>query len=381
MIPSYFTCPTFFEDEMPNKQVSAKGGFTLIELLVVIAIIAILVAILLPAVQQAREAARRSTCKNNLKQIGLALQNYHDTHGKFPPGGILEFSGAAGDNIENWGWAAHLLPFIEQDPLYDQLGVNQRRLADVLADGSATGRVLTQTVIPSLRCPSDTGRDTMSCDNRFGGCPNGANGRHFNGVGMPDSGTDPITGQNLNNDWRVATANYVGNVGFWDVNVPNDLNERGNNGMLFNNSGMSMRDVIDGTSNTLFVGERAEYQATATWVGNRNPRGSGNQGADYVLGKVSIPLNSQNHPQRWEAFSSRHSGGSHFVLVDGSVRFLSENIDFANDRDAPNQESTNDPTSNGLTNDSNVHTLNDRINLGTYQRLGIRDDGQPIGEF
>jgi len=337
----------------------SRRGFTLIELLVVIAIIAILVALLLPAVQQAREAARRSSCKNNLKQIGLAIHNYHDTHGVFPPGGMLHINdipSESGDEREGWGWGAHLLPFVEQSALYDNLQVSNMGLWEVMADANL--RPLTQTVIATYRCPSDTGGDTMTCDNKYGGCPNGASGRHFDGDGTP------------NNTFRVGSSNYAGMVGFWDVSSPNDageLGQGGNNGIFFNNSKIRMRDITDGTSNTLMVGERAEYQALCAWVGNRNPRGSGNQGADYTLGKCTIPLNSTSHGQRWEGFSSLHKGGVQFVLADGSVRFLSENIDY-------------DILGATNTNDSNPHSLPSG-NLGTYQKLGIRNDGQVIGEF
>jgi prepilin-type N-terminal cleavage/methylation domain-containing protein len=115
-----------------------RCGFTLVELLVVIAIIGILVALLLPAVQAAREAARRATCLNHLKQIGIGLHNFHDAHSSLPPGWISR----AGNEAE-WGWAAFILPFVEQEPLYSQLKVSDRRLWDVIKD--PTDRVLLQT--------------------------------------------------------------------------------------------------------------------------------------------------------------------------------------------------------------------------------------------
>ncbi|MFG0295400.1 MAG: DUF1559 domain-containing protein, partial [Maioricimonas sp. JB045] len=110
---------------MKNCHTSRRRGFTLIELLVVIAIIAILVALLLPAVQQAREAARRSQCKNNLKQIGLALHNYHDTHGSFPPGYIARYVSAtdpaSAETGPGFAWGTMILPFLDQSPTYNQL--------------------------------------------------------------------------------------------------------------------------------------------------------------------------------------------------------------------------------------------------------------------
>jgi prepilin-type N-terminal cleavage/methylation domain-containing protein len=133
-----------------------KRGFTLIELLVVIAIIAILIALLLPAVQQAREAARRSQCRNNLKQVGLAIHNYHDAFNTIPPAWIsTQFQVAAGD-VSHWSWGTFLLPYIDQAPLYSLLQPGTRRLDQNLALGGATAAALT-TPLTVFRCPSDTG--------------------------------------------------------------------------------------------------------------------------------------------------------------------------------------------------------------------------------
>lgn len=357
----------------------SRHGFTLIELLVVIAIIAILVALLLPAVQQAREAARRSSCKNNLKQIGVALHNYHDTFSILPPGQIMHTNadiglGETGDNRESWGWAAHILPFVEQGPLYDQLGVNNRGLWEILAsvDGvnpTPNGDALNQAFpsIPAFICPSDSVTDRMDCDNSNGGCPNGSAGRHFNGDGLPDAGTG------LGNTWRAPSASYIGVCGIYDVCSPASVTSSNvNTGTFYTNSKVRFRDFVDGLSSTIVAGERSNFQGGGTWIGNRNPRGSGNQGADYVLGRMSVPLNAKNDAigPRWEAFSSRHRGGAQFVLGDGSVRFLSENIDFANG-------------ANGNMNDCFVGR-NQMVNpdeLGTYQLLSTLRDGQIIGEF
>ncbi|MGY8771701.1 MAG: DUF1559 domain-containing protein [Pirellulales bacterium] len=329
-----------------------KKGFTLVELLVVIAIIGILIALLLPAVQQAREAARRMQCTNNLKQLGVALHNYHDTFGSFPPGGMWHGTPgviATGDNREGWGFGALILPFIEQPALHEQMGVTKRTLTQMISDTAS--RPLVFTVLTAYKCPSDTSDDKMSCGSCTSG-PNSNSGRHFNGNGgLPAAD-------------RVDSANYVAVNGIWDVN------KLSNNGILFNNSGKKFRDITDGTSNTLLVGERAEYQGGATWIGNRNPGGSGNQGNDYTNGKVSVPLNSGNHGQRWEGFSSLHPGGALFVLGDGSVSFISETIDYNN-------------ASNNVNDDSETTklTLLNPQNLGTYQKLGIRNDGEVIGDY
>ncbi len=142
-----------------------RCGFTLIELLVVIAIIAILIALLLPAVQQAREAARRTQCKNNLKQLGLALHNYHDVMKQFPPGFVDQLSSAAtasGAAVAattqdgNWGWGSYTLPYIDQAPLYNLLNVGNRTLLQAANDTTNGGRRGLQTPLEAFRCPSDT---------------------------------------------------------------------------------------------------------------------------------------------------------------------------------------------------------------------------------
>ncbi|MDA0282751.1 MAG: DUF1559 domain-containing protein [Planctomycetota bacterium] len=134
-----------------------RRAFTLIELLVVIAIIAILVALLLPAVQQAREAARRSQCRNHLKQIGVSLHNYHSTFGLFPPGAVMRVPTV---NVEEeWGWAAFILPDMDQPALSVSLGVNDSRLMEALADSSR--HVYLQTMLSVYHCPSDPGDEQL----------------------------------------------------------------------------------------------------------------------------------------------------------------------------------------------------------------------------
>lgn len=327
-------------------------GFTLIELLVVIAIIAILIALLLPAVQQAREAARRSQCKNNLKQIGLALHNYHDIYDQFPIG--AQDGGAA--NIEMWGWPAAILPQIDQAPLFNQLQIGDLRLTDVLADTNL--RPLLKTPLNAFVCPSDPHGELMDI-----GGPNGT-GRHFNGV------------SGVGNAWRAAKSNYIGNCGYNDVARGNDA--RHTRGVFqARNRSYKFRDIKDGTSNTIMVGERTSFCAAGSWAGNRNPRGGGWQGADYTLGRTSIPI---NHPSNaahncTEGFDSAHEGGAQFLLCDGSVQFISENIDYNLHINATDRvRDGNDPGRTGWGN-------NVTSQLGVYQRLGNRDDGQPVGEF
>ncbi len=203
-----------------------RVAFTLVELLVVIAIIGILVGLLLPAVQQAREAARRMQCSNNLKQIGLALHNYHDTYNKFPQG----FT-----RFHSWGWAVRVLPFMEQRNLFDRLATDSGNWGPI---NNATNPVLLatlQTKLSGFRCPSDTGPDIN--DKRTLG------GR------------------------QVSMSNYIGvngsllfqHLGQWydaESTPGNPATYVGGNGALFMDSKIGLRDITDGTSNTLLVGER-----------------------------------------------------------------------------------------------------------------------------
>lgn len=327
---------------MPRRQLRSRTGFTLIELLVVIAIIAILIALLLPAVQQAREAARRTQCRNNLKQIGIALHNYHDVHGTLPMGGY-----PGGSNNESWGWGAYILPQLEQDNLHEQMGVSTQHLTDMMSDANL--RPLSQTKLDAFICPSDRGKHLMD-----GGRMNGGSGRHFNG-----------NSTGYNNSFRVAKSNYIGVCGFGDVS-------RGSNdGVLHKGSAVGFRDIIDGLSNTFAVGERDFRCAQGAWIGNRNPNGSGSQGHDYTIGMVSRPLNdTSNATHRCvEGFSSPHPGGAHFLFCDGSTQFISENIDYNVN---PTPGNVNTPVK---------ATTAQKQNSGTYQRLGIRDDEQVVGDY
>ena len=285
-------------------------GFTLIELLVVIAIIAILIALLLPAVQQAREAARRSTCQSSLKQVGLALHNYHDTHGCFPSGWI----GATNrqphvDGSNGFGWATMLLPQLEQGNLYGKFDF-KRSLIDSTAStsGAATNLSLLASPLPVYQCPSDPKPETWQF--------------------ALTAGTGPST-------VTLATTNYVGLFG---VSQPggDDLDDcegsavgfqcKGD-GIFFHNSSVRFRDITDGTSNTLAVGERATQVKSgnapfySTWSG---VIAGGDEATARVLGAADHPPNLGVHA---EDFSSKHVGGAQFLLGDGHCKFLSENID------------------------------------------------------
>ncbi|TWT59641.1 DUF1559 domain-containing protein [Rubinisphaera italica] len=285
------------------KPGNSQKGFTLIELLVVIAIIAILVALLLPAVQQAREAARRSSCKNNLKQIGLALHNYHDTHGTLPAAYYRDpdyFN-------RGWGWGALILPQIEETNLYDKMDVSFSRIP---RDPTSE----TQTVLSPFRCPSDVG-------------PNLNPERNDQGMSnyIAVQGADSAGGFRSNSD---------------------DIGDYG--GMLFQISSIRFRDVTDGLTNTLMIGERAfvDKAPEKPWLGGQWVGVTYNAGYAGVMRCMYNSLDYHlNGDSAW-TFSSRHAGGVQFVLGDGAVKFLSENIDGE-----------------------------------TLERLSSRNDGEVVGEF
>jgi len=280
-----------------------RSGFTLIELLVVIAIIAILIALLLPAVQQARESARRNSCKNNLKQIGLALHNYHDAHQVLPPGNI---SNAPYDHAvhgsSSLGWMTLILPQIEQSNLYQSIqscGAFNTVWTNVPEMTTGTASVLTpyaKVPIASFICPSD---------------PEGSFA------------------------WRwenYAKSNYVGVAG--DIYRPTRASSgtiTNPKGTFYTNSNLPFRKFTDGLSNTLIVGERSsmpisatDKKAAALWAGVTS--GS----ADYSAVNAVLDGSeyySLNWPVGRANFCSPHTGGVHFVIGDGSVRFVSENTD------------------------------------------------------
>ena len=310
-----------------------KRGFTLIELLVVIAIIAVLIALLLPAVQQAREAARRSQCRNNLKQIGLALHNYHESFGTFPPGNVhaivdttFDTAGKAG-----YGWGAFILPQLEQGALFNQLGVNNKELHNLLK--TAALRPLTQISVNVFRCPTDT---------------------------APTLNDQKIFTNNAYGDTAAATASYAGVHGTrWSWASDWLLNKEDPFCMFWPDSKVRIVDITDGTSNTFMVGERNWDFNSAIWIGVRNYQGNGENGLRQNQGianwKINLP--GTNAPR---AFHSGHVGGAHFLFADGRVQFISESIHFDNTLAVPG-----DP----------------RSMLGTYQRLAMRNDGALTSEY
>jgi len=353
--------------------ITTRRGFTLIELLVVIAIIAILVALLLPAVQQAREAARRSSCKNNLKQLGLALQNYHDTHSVFPPGR----GGPGHQGGDRWSAHVHLLPYIEQGALYDAW------MSQAEAPGypnirpwnewTSGGTIPTGADINSIICPSDPYQKNL-----MGG----------------QGGT---------------------NYAFCGGDNPHRLDDRDGRGCFCRESSVKIRDILDGTSNTIVVGEivrpkggqalgdvvrpssgdwnsimdnPSQCQAmfnkstglyitpvpsSGEFTGGDQKQGYryGDGGTVFTFFTTILPPNSPSCMRQRNdsgdgilSSGSRHSGGAQFCLADGSVRFISENIDTGDLTAAPAPPNSAVPSPYGI-----------------FGALGTRANGEVIGEF
>lgn len=270
-----------------------RSGFTLIELLVVIAIIAILIALLLPAVQQAREAARRSTCKNNLKQIGLAVHNYHDVHGCFP----MNAPNVTGTN--GFSWIAGILPYIDQAPLYNQINFNLTLIED--STGSPTNRDVLNNPLATLLCPSDPTTSVRS--------------------DLANTWAWPVSTTAQPKSAGVTC--YSGTMGIgWDDNPPTGLFER------LPARALKFRDVTDGTSNVVMIGERSQsWSPWAAWGGTNGVWINATYAINSIVKEVGYVPNIQEIGGARYGASSWHVGGAHFVLADGSVRFLSENMD------------------------------------------------------
>lgn len=315
-------------------------GFTLIELLVVIAIIAILIALLLPAVQQAREAARRSQCKNNLKQFGLAFHNYHDNYKMFPPclitrpGGsgwtdrcanMSNGSAVADNNYRAWGWGTFILPYIDQAPLYNTLQPDGCRMPNAGASYGSTSPL--NDPLPAYRCPSDTGKAVNAMHQSY------------------------------------TTSNYV-------------VNER----ISGNNTNIRIRDITDGTSNTLMLAERRlkrdpagkRFGGAIVWGRSNNTDAANKFRVNWPINTPTASTSNSNAASgdsgcTRHGVSSNHEGGAHFLMADGAVRFISENI-------------SHNPAAG-----STSSCLGMSVNMAgpgyIYQNLYFPDDDYTVGEY
>ena len=287
--------------KMHNRRIGRRfrrplHGFTLVELLVVIAIIGILIAMLLPAVQAAREAARRLQCASCFKQVGLAMHNYHTAEGCFPSAMLKTTAG--------WSWSAHLLPYIEQEGLYDMIDFGTEYSP---FDPTTKNAIASKTMIPTYVCPSDpaygeliaTGGDAAG--NKFCFC-----------------GPSSMCGVTDTYDWGSGSYTLKG--------YPSDVN-----GIFGAYGCCKIADISDGTSHTLMIGEITGLgpgtNAGLFWAAyNFRDTRDGINGVWTLPGGLEVT--SLTGPQWWArcGFSSWHPGGCHFAMADGSVQFISQNI-------------------------------------------------------
>lgn len=319
-------------------------GFTLVELLVVIAIIGILIGMLLPAVQAVREAARRAACENNSRQMALACHNYESANGKFPPGCNFLTTGSFDQPpiISSWddrsgtpyqgnnlGWGYFILPFIEANNIFDALPGNAAWGEDILA---ADGEPLSSKVIPAFICPGDstgdmndtyftTGQQQRNAKSNYIACT----GSHMVSGGTREGQTIP---RQLSTEHSVGTSIPQDDFGYW--------------GIMRANSRTSIGSVVDGTSNTLLIGERSGLpedeasdsleQQGAIWIGGMNPANVDRSNFEgYSWGGYADNLDpafAVNGGARSRSVaSSEHTGGAVVAYGDGSTHFLPENLD------------------------------------------------------
>ena len=292
------------EFHQPEHRPSRRGAFTLIELLLVITIVGILTGLLLPAVQAARESARRMHCTSNLKQLGLALMSYHDAHGTLPSGYVSNVSSAGVETGPGWGWIAMSLPHLEETPLAATLDFRQ-----------------------PIESPSNINR-TQLIQNLL--CPSNA----LTELTWPAEARD-VDGNPTSLICEVGFCAYVGMVGSSDASPNGD-------GLFFRNSRVHLREIADGTSQTIAAGERAYRLGEATWLGAVTGAAmfpDDDEGeiavphlkpsSAMVLSHAGLGNTPNSATSEINQFYSLHGDGANFVFADGHVVFLTETIDYS----------------------------------------------------
>lgn len=314
--------------------VSARRGFTLVELLVVIAIIGILVALLLPAVQAAREASRRAQCANHLKQLALAMHNYHDTYQRFPPGQYIYIDSTLPRDWNRFSWFYSILPYVEQQPMFEQYEVHLRTPTGAYSYTNLPD-VIKKAVVPSFLCPSDPANPKI------------------------ENGSSTTNQQGFH-------GNYMLNAGDGYFNAGGYANSAQLNGLFYVFSNTAFRDVVDGTSTTLLASEIILVPDGAVGSGQEDIRGRYHNvrhaGAlfstlytpnttqpdrhNYCLNKVARAPCTATGTDVVVSARSYHPGGVNASLADGSTRFIADSID-----------------------------------LTVYRPLGTRQGGEAVGRF
>ena len=370
-----------------------RRGFTLIELLVVIAIIAVLIALLLPAVQQAREAARRTQCKNNLKQMALAALNY-ESDNKCYPGGSYSGATAPSTTIcyypENFSCFVRMLPYFDQASVYSAIDFN-------LCSSSPSNIAANSAVIKALVCPSDVNNGPIQFPATRAASSSASPGWSFNEVASLWPNTAP--------NYTVAFTSYAGNAGtftfgFISKMSPTILNQY--NGTIFNDSSVRIGDITDGTSNTFLFGEHSKNQLYLLDPKYAVSDGQWTSGRYYdTLFATLYPMNvgfgngittsATVNPSYYQptAAGSMHIGGSHFAMADGSVRFIANSINSWSfnslNADSFGDELPDNTNRIQFTNPSNgyygYYLDQSNATLGVFQRLSTRNGGEVLGDF